>query len=234
MFITTWNRASLLDGSLGVLAGLTLPDELIVVDDDSTDDTQAVCEKWAEHLPLRYVYNKPRHRGTCCQQWNVGIRAATGDYVLHAHPETEFLSDLVAQFREAVPEFPERILVPHHSYIDGYEDCPLEDSAYCGPADGLHAHGGGAHLYKRDWMLEVGGYDESFGPGGWDDLDFHMRLEWAGHTHVGVPGAVTRHRWHPRMDWEGSEGASNGPLVQAKRREDLVANAGTEWGVPLS
>jgi glucosyl-dolichyl phosphate glucuronosyltransferase len=55
--ICTWNRAKLLDQTLARMRGLTVPTgvswELLVVNNNCTDDTDAVIAKHADALPLR-------------------------------------------------------------------------------------------------------------------------------------------------------------------------------------
>lgn len=60
--ICTWNRASLLDKTLERFQSLIVPDgvdwELIVIDNNSPDDTQEVVSKHASKLPLRCEIEK--------------------------------------------------------------------------------------------------------------------------------------------------------------------------------
>src|SRR3712207_2389249 len=59
ILITTYNRAPLLHALLGLLDGYRkrgLHFDIIVSNDHSTDDTQALCGQWQERMPnLRYV-----------------------------------------------------------------------------------------------------------------------------------------------------------------------------------
>ena len=55
--ICTWNRAKLLDQTLTQMRQLRIPAgltwELLVVNNNSTDDTDAVASRHASSLPLR-------------------------------------------------------------------------------------------------------------------------------------------------------------------------------------
>ena len=57
--LCTWNRATLLEGALAALVAQTDPPdhEIVVVDNDSTDDTRLVIERYAAaHPQVRYVF----------------------------------------------------------------------------------------------------------------------------------------------------------------------------------
>lgn len=56
LVIPAFNACQVLDTSLASVAAQTrLPDEVVVVDDGSTDGTSAVAERWANRLPLRVL-----------------------------------------------------------------------------------------------------------------------------------------------------------------------------------
>ena len=57
LLITTYNRAHLLYNSLMRLKSLTIPDEVLIVDDGSSDNTEQVCKDFEVHLPIKYIYN---------------------------------------------------------------------------------------------------------------------------------------------------------------------------------
>jgi glycosyltransferase involved in cell wall biosynthesis len=80
--IATYDRAAQLRDTLKSLAGLT-PDgpwEVIVVDNNSPDDTRDVVEEATAGFPapLRYLFEREQGRSPAL---NAGIRAATGDII---------------------------------------------------------------------------------------------------------------------------------------------------------
>ncbi len=81
--ICTWNRAAVLDRTLESLRDLRVPDgidwELLVVDNNSTDETPQVARRHAAHLPLRLLFEPVQGVGVAR---NRAISAARGEYLL--------------------------------------------------------------------------------------------------------------------------------------------------------
>lgn len=75
--IPTYNRAALLAKAVeSVLAQSVLPDEVVIVDDGSTDETHELCAQWPS--PVRYVYQQ--NAGVSAAR-NRGINEARGRYI---------------------------------------------------------------------------------------------------------------------------------------------------------
>ena len=88
---STYNRGHLLRKSLECYANqlLSVPFEIIVLDDGSSDDTEDVVRDWANDIDIKYVAlwtNKKVWRD-CAMTLNMGIRAAKGDVIICTHPE---------------------------------------------------------------------------------------------------------------------------------------------------
>ena len=92
--IATYNRASDLRDTLASLAGLrpALPWEVIVVDNNSTDDTRAVVEGVAPSFPapLRYLFEREQGRSPAL---NAGIGVARGDIIVTTDDDVRVESD---------------------------------------------------------------------------------------------------------------------------------------------
>lgn len=80
--IATYNRARDLEGTLASLAGLQPQGdwEVIVVDNNSTDETRQVVEGAAPAFPveLRYIFERQQGRSPAL---NAGVRAARGEII---------------------------------------------------------------------------------------------------------------------------------------------------------
>jgi glycosyltransferase involved in cell wall biosynthesis len=96
--IATYNRAADLGGTLASLAGLC-PDgpwEVIVVDNNSSDDTRQVVEEAARTFPveLRYLFEREQGRSPAL---NAGIRAARGGIIATTDDDVRVPADWLTQ-----------------------------------------------------------------------------------------------------------------------------------------
>lgn len=119
MVLATFNGAEFVREQLDSLNDQTmLPDELVVVDDSSTDATLAIVDEFSRtaRFPVR-VITQPRHMGTC-ETFEEGFRAAQGDLLFICdqddrwHPEKiEVMSHRMEQQPDALLAFSDAVLV---------------------------------------------------------------------------------------------------------------------------
>jgi GT2 family glycosyltransferase len=230
--IATYNRSAVLAKSLARLAELTVPDEIVIVDDGSDDG----CEDMVGSLdlPIRYIYNNRPYFALVSQARNVGLRAATGDLFVTCEPEVLFESDALAQLVAAYEANPDKA-VNAGSVTHVHEDGSRETvrgwtASFC-------------TLFRRDWLLAVNGWDEEM-PGiyGHDDCDLTTRLGLAGHGTLVDESIRVTHQWHPSTRAvEGAEDdlQANGRYLRSKEigwglpvceNPPIIANADIEWG----
>lgn len=102
VLISTYNRAHLLPEALGSLLSQTrVPDEIIIVDDGSTDDTRQVLKQYSSPVKVIYQENQGLPKGR-----NTGIRAATGDLIAFLDSDdilTDSSIEVRARFLEQNP-----------------------------------------------------------------------------------------------------------------------------------
>ena len=223
LLISTYDRTPLLRRSLEAWSRFSLPDELIVIDDGSLDDCEAVCAEYTDRLPLAYVYNHRPFDANPCQSRNVGIRMTECSDVLTSEPEVVPLTDIVAQMREARERYPADILygVTFHEKAPGGETERI-------------AHFPFYTCYLRSKLLEVHGYDEEL-PQSWsqDDFDLNGRLARVGHDYRRIEECEALHAWHPsRITTTEVQDAY---LATKSWPESIVANRslGEQWGVVI-
>ena len=78
VIIATYNRSRRLARTLAALAELDtlgLAWEVVVADNNSRDDTPAVCRAWQERLPLKYVFEGTQGKNAA---YNTALAAASG------------------------------------------------------------------------------------------------------------------------------------------------------------
>lgn len=103
--VPNYNHARYLDERIGsILAQRARPDEIIFLDDASSDDSLAVARRWQDRAGLPFeILDSPANGGSPFRQWARGVRAAGGDLVWIAESDDaanpRFLERLAAQFR---------------------------------------------------------------------------------------------------------------------------------------
>lgn len=105
--ICTWNRATLLGATLNQMLSIRAPSsswELIVVNNNSSDDSDVVLESFASRLPLRcLIESKPG----LSNARNAAVEAATGDYVIWTDDDVLVSRDWLVAYERAFRKWPE-------------------------------------------------------------------------------------------------------------------------------
>ena len=116
LIIATYNRGSRIGATIdSVLAQSRVPDEVVVVDDCSTDGTgDWVCE----HYPTVRVVRTPRNLHTSGAR-NFGAHSATGDVLVFLDHDDILLPQAVETLTGLLREFPEaRAAYADHRYVN--------------------------------------------------------------------------------------------------------------------
>jgi hypothetical protein len=200
-------EAYLVDCLRSVLA--ERPDEVIVVDDASSDGSVALVRA---RFPGVEVLVLDRNRGPCAAR-NAGMRAARHRWVLAVDNDAVLEPGVLAKLRAALEARPDACLAqarsvlhdePTRVHYDGGGfhylglialrnfHAPLSEARGEGvvEADALVAI---CALLDRDVVLSRGGYDEQLFYLA-EDLDLSLRLKLAGERLVSVEDALVRHR----------------------------------------
>src|ERR1700722_18947243 len=106
--ICTWNRAALLDQTLGEFARLRIPTdtswEVLVVNNNCTDATDEVLTRHASNLPLRRLFEG---QPGLSNARNCALGASDGDLVLWTDDDVLVDSGWLAAYHEAARSSPE-------------------------------------------------------------------------------------------------------------------------------
>lgn len=212
--ICTWNRAALLDRTLAEFRNVAVPPgltwELVVVNNNCTDDTDAVIARHAGALPLVRVFEPNQGH---CHARNAAVTVAKGDLLIWTDDDVLVPTDWLTRYMDAEAKFPEAgvfggpvrpwfgttpprwiadniarlstcwALVDH-----GPDVRPLSDAEYC--------HG--ANMAFRTALLRKYPFDPKYGRVGdkltsGDDSDVVGRVRRDGHPGVWVGDAPVNH-----------------------------------------
>ena len=105
--ICTWNRAALLSGALERLARAHRPSggwEVIVVNNNCTDDTEQALDAFAGRLPLRRVFEP---RPGLSHARNAAVSHAAGDYMVWTDDDALVDAGWITAYEQAVETYPE-------------------------------------------------------------------------------------------------------------------------------
>jgi GT2 family glycosyltransferase len=202
--ICTCDRAPRLRACLEALRAIDFDPaawELIVVNNRSTDNTDAIIQEFAASVPFRVTTAYAPIPGLGRSR-NLGVRTARAPLIAFTDDDCyvapDFLRQIVEVFRATSYGYVGgRVLLhdPDDARITVKEDAePMEM-----PTDSIIVPGflHGANLaIRRDVWTAIGGFDPFFGTGGYfsgDDVDFVTRASLAGWTGAYIPGPVV---WH--------------------------------------
>ena len=195
--IPNWNGASWLAGCLDAVAAQTRPfDEVVVVDGASTDESLAVL---ADHPLAPRVVQLGANRGFGAAS-NRGIAAVDSDAVALVNTDVVLAPDWLERALGALARHPDgaaiatkMVRLDDEGLIDDTGDFLGRDGAAIQRGKELRDTGrwdapeevwgacAGAALYRREALLEVGGFDERFFMY-LEDVDLSLRLRLAGWT----------------------------------------------------
>jgi len=240
VIVPVYNGGAAFDQCLRALrASSRSADEVIVVDDASTDDSGASAQQWG----ARVLRLNSRPRGPAAAR-NLGAAEATGDALVFldadvaVHPDT---LARIATYLEAEPEVA--------ALFGSYDDAP--------PAAGLvtryknllhhyvHQHGrreastfwAGCGAIRRQVFLDVDGFDERYHRPCIEDIELGVRLRDAGYRIALCPEIQVTHlkRWTLRSWLEADIFGRAIPwtrLIVNRRR--LPADLNVDWRSRLS
>ncbi|HEU5218765.1 MAG TPA: glycosyltransferase [Gemmatimonadales bacterium] len=122
VILPTYNRADLLPLAVASALNQTrLPDEILIVDDGSTDDTPAVAAGFG--APVRYI--RQDNAGVAAAR-NHGFRVATGDYLALLDADDLWMPDKLAIQLAALAANPAVRWSVTNCEVIGFDGRPLE------------------------------------------------------------------------------------------------------------
>ncbi len=217
VIIPAYNAEAFLGRAVdSVLAQTRRPDELIVVDDGSTDGTRGLVQQYGERIT--YIHQE---KGGAAQARNTGIAAAGSEWIAFLDADDRYPADKLERQIELLAGNPDLVWCYGNYTVCPFETRPhrlshdpvraaalLSGKAYF--EDYLHAFSAGfpSHtntlLIRRDILYEIGLFDPSL-PWGQDiDLSFRVAYwypkvgylpESLAFYHFKQPGSITDTHW---------------------------------------
>ena len=247
IIIPVFNQASHTDTCLTAVTA-TLPPafrgEILVVDDGSEDETQAVLRRWAATSPLVRIVRSESNQGFV-EACNRGAHAATGDVLVFLNndtrPQPNWLPPLLVTLRrESAGAVGGKLLYPdgalqeaggvifadgsgcNFGWRDPHPNAPLfnfvREVDYCSAA---------LLAIRRALFLEMEGFDDRYKPAYYEDVDLCFRLRARGLRVYYQPDSVVVH----------VEGATSGTDVRSGVKRHQAINRATfvdRWRAELA
>jgi len=212
-----WRRGALLEKTLCSIRRQKYPGklDLIVVEEEDDGYTKQVADSFGAH----YIHN-PRLEPypvfqSITELWNLCLHACTGEIAILQTAEVLHESESVIECLVRMVETREKTLA-----VPLIKDLG-QDGAFQGwynhPREGSRpgwVSGAGPHAFRRQEMLEIGGYEELFyGYGHEDDYLFYL-LRRNGWEIKYVEDSICAHQWHERIKFEDTTGYANRALIR--------------------
>jgi glycosyltransferase involved in cell wall biosynthesis len=259
LVINTFNQPEYLDRVLrAVVDQASLPNEVLVADDGSGEETRQVVAKWAaQNTNVRHVWQQ-KDGFRRARILNEAIARSAADYLVFLDgdtlPHPRFVAD-------------HRVLAGHRSFVQGHRALLRQGgSAIFGlgqfPPDRSRAFWRGqiegwqnAYRWPRAWvrqrvdlrgirgcnlaiwredLIKVNGYNEAFVGWGREDSELAVRLLNLGVQRMDVRGwALCYHLWHPPASRAGLP-ANDQLLVEAQQKRAVRCELGLDSHLPGS
>lgn len=162
--------------------------EVVIVLDEPSEE-KALLEFINQYpfINFKVVINRNDHEWrNPCKVLNVGIKAATFNYILVLSPEVELVNDLIYKLRYIVSHYSNTYATGVVAFIDHKDN--IEEVI-----NPNWMHYGSIMIDKND-LSQIRGYDENFEKWGGDDDQIRKRLELYGLKKMEVLDAKAVHR----------------------------------------
>jgi len=197
--IPTYNRAGYLVTAIdSALAQSRAPDEIVVVDDGSTDDTAAVVARYGPKI--RYVR---KDNGGEASARNRGVREAGATWIAFLDSDDAWEPEALERLEAAARSYPDAGLIAMRARVlsaDGARTRRIYGKKSPGPRFStrslLWGDAGGVQMpmVRRALILAAGGFDESLPSA--TDCDLWLRLSFTTGM-VAIPEPLLLVRVHP-------------------------------------
>lgn len=191
ILIANFNRENFLDRVIRSCQNQILLNkqlEIILVDDNSTDNSIQVVRKYSDEIKLIPL---PENKGIGNAS-QVGLENSKGKYFVRVDSD-DFISPLFLQVLTLALDQNQEYAFVYGDLIQIDEKENRLSKIALDSTQKLYNHGAGV-LFRKQVLLEVGGYDSSLRHG--EDMDLFIRLEKSGYKGLRLPLALYRYYKH--------------------------------------
>lgn len=175
--------------------------EIIIVDDGSSDETKSIAEKFKKVKVL-----SQKNQGPAIAR-NNGSKSAKGEIIIFLDsdcvPERNWLEKMIQPFNEknvigvqGAYKTKQKSLIARFDQLD--IEYRYERMKRIPKLDWIGSY---SAAYRKEIFLSEGGFDETFPKASGEDAEFSYRLAEKGHLLVFAPRAIVYHT-HPETLWK--------------------------------
>lgn len=184
--ITTYNRLDLLKRAIDSALNQTLPCEVVVADNASTDGTEAYVQSLGKQLIYRRNPTNLNHAGAV----NAGVAAASGDWIKFVDDDDYLDPHCIEQMTDAIARHPQSVICSCQAAQVDTQGKELSRTAPTGPGTVFYIPQAAIHYgmflemvpfgtpiqvaVRRDAFIQSGGWDISMTS--CDDIDSWIRI----------------------------------------------------------
>jgi GT2 family glycosyltransferase len=214
LIVINWNGAAFLDVCLhALLAQATAEDEIIVVDNYSTDHSLELVRSSFPHVKLICNQRNLGYAGGA----NTGLRAARGEVRVLLNPDVKVHAGWLSALKATLEDkrigvvgcklyYPGGKMIQHAGGIIRFPLATADHYGYRQHDEGQWDHArevdfvtGAVLALRRDILDAVGFFDEGFYPAYYEEVDYCFRVRRAGYGVRYTPQAVATHHEHASL-----------------------------------
>jgi glycosyltransferase involved in cell wall biosynthesis len=195
LVITTYNRLTLLQRAIDSALAQTMFCEVVVVDDCSSDGTQAYvqakCEALASAGDQRLIYHRNSENLGHSKSVNAGVKKATGDWIKPVDDDDYLAPNCIEVMAKAIAQRPQAVICSCQAAQVDADGVELSRSRQVGSGKAFYIPQEDIHYgmllemvpfgtpiqvaFQRNAFLKTGGWDSSL-DANFDDIDSWIKI----------------------------------------------------------
>ncbi|MCX6090169.1 MAG: glycosyltransferase [Candidatus Atribacteria bacterium] len=193
IIIPSYNRREILEKCLQSLFAQDYDRdqyEIIVVDDGSNDGTGSMVQ--TINSPCSLVYLRNDERSGAARTRNRGIQSARGKYIIFVDSDIVVVPQFITEHIRFHLLFPRAFVLGNLINVTSFDEIGQEKRKFIRDLS-MSTFATGNASVRREHLLQAGGFDESFLPYGWEDIELGYRLKRLGLKRKKNPHAFGYH-----------------------------------------